>query len=667
MTVRRSWIRFALGFPLVIALAVPVAQAVQAAPATSPPAAVQPAGGLAPRPCPGLAGVLCGSVRVPLYWSSPRGAKLTVRFRIYVHTDQKLPALEPIVAMEGGPGYPSIGSAAAYLFMIESLHERHDLIIMDNRGTGASGAINCPRLQDYNGLNRPGNFVGTVQACARSLGAAANAYGTDAVGDDLAYILGRLGIRRVDVYGDSYGDYSAQVFTLHHPSLVRALVLDGSYNNEYNPFETEATGALRRAWRLLCARSPSCRGQPILKEIAAFDLRLLSHPIRAVAPDADGQPVHVDLTAESFAQLVFDATYFYTPFRDLPAALRAFSAGDSAPLLRLAAEDVGENLSGDAAGYSNGDLEVVSCHDYPTVWQTSADAAVRKAELAAAIAKLRPNAFSPFTKSVYLSSLDENELVYGCLDWKTPAIPDPPFPAGVRYPDTPVLIYDGQFDQATPVADALKVVHSWPNRTFVEVSNANHVTVEGDLDDCTSVIFQRFIRTLSAGNTSCATDMPPVTVVADFPVRLADAPAADAIGDGTQSLLGRRAAWVTAETIGDALARFDNVLYSNIGHGLYGGHFEVYGAYYASGPLTLILHDCRFVEDLAVSGTVVWKRSAQVVDATVRVRTPGGLKGDFTVRWNTGISNSATPATVRGVFAGQQVDVALPAAWVPQS
>jgi hypothetical protein len=309
----------------------------------------------------------------------------------------------------------------------------------------------------------------------------------------------------------------------------------------------------------------------------------------------------------------------------------------------------------------------VSCHDYPTVWQTSASPPVRKAELAAAIAKLSPDTFAPFSKSVYLSSLDENELVNGCVDWKAPNNPEPPFPQGIRYPDTPVLIFDGQFDQATPVADALKVAASWPNDTFVEVSNANHVTAEGDLDDCTSVILQRFIRTLSAGNTGCATSMPPVTVVAAFPVHLADAPAAHAVVGGAHSLLGRRAAWVTAQTVGDALARWDNVLYSSVGHGLYGGKFDVHGTYDSSAPLTLTLHGCRFVEDLAVSGSVVWNRTSKVVDATVKVHGPGTSGGSFAVSWDTGIYNWGVPATVTGVFDGQRVDAELPAAWVPQS
>jgi len=624
-------------------------------------------GGFVVQPCVKPAGVLCGTAHVPLYWSDPSGAGLKIRFRVYPHTDRSMPALEPIVAMEGGPGYPSIGSATSYLAMIGPLHQQHDLIVMDNRGTGASGAIDCPKLQRYNGLVRPGNVIGAVQACARRLGDAANAYGTAAVGDDLAYILGRLGIHTVDVYGDSYGDYSAQVFTLHHPSLVRALVLDGSYNNDYNPFEVEDTIAMRRAWTLLCQRSASCRGRDMVREISSFARRLESHPVHGTALDSSGDVVHVDLTAYMFAQLVYDATYIYTPFRDLPAALRAFAAGDRAPLLRLAAEDVEENESGPAFWYSVGDLEMVSCHDYPTAWDPSAAVPVRKAELDAAIAKLPANVFSPFSKSVYLGSYDENELVYACLRWQTPANPDPSFPPGMKYPNTPVLIFDGQFDQATPVEDALKVAHSWPNDTFVEVSNANHVTAEGDLDQCTSVILQRFVRTLSAGDTSCAADMPPVSVVPDFPVHLADAPVPAATGGAAPSPpLARKAAWVGAQTVGDAIARWFNLTYG-AGHGLYGGTFGAHGSYDSMKPLTLTLHGCRFVKDLAVSGTVVWNRTAQSLQAALRVRGPGGGTGSFTARWSTGVSNSGGPAVVSGRFDGHAVTVALPAPWVPAS
>jgi pimeloyl-ACP methyl ester carboxylesterase len=608
-------------------------------------------------------------VGVPLYWTRPGGRKLTVHFRVYLHTDDTAPALEPIVAMEGGPGYPSIGSADDYLFMIGSLRRQHDLIVMDNRGTGTSGAINCPRLQRYDGLTHPSNIAAAVRDCASTLGVAANAYGTDAVADDLAYILQRLGVHKVDVYGDSYGDYSAQVFTLHHPRLVRSMVLDGSYYNAFNPFETEASAALRQAWTLLCRRSAGCGGRPILAELGAFDHRLQRHRLLGFSRDADGTRVQVDLTAAAFAQLIFDATYYYTTFIDLPAALRAFSTGDHGPLLRLAAEDASANAAGGApSGYSAGDLMAVSCHDYPTVWRASAGLALRRAELSQAISKLKSNVFAPFTKSVYLRSYDENELVYGCLDWPAPKVPDPPFPARIALPHTPVLILDGQFDQATPLADARKVSVAWKNSTLVEVANANHVTAEGDMDHCTSVILQQFIRTLTASSTSCANAMPPITVLPDFPRHLADAPVARPVAADRGSALGRKAGSVAAETVGDALAQWYNLMDSDTGHGLYGGTFKVGGGpYYSFRPIRLTLHRCRLVKDLAVSGTVVWRRSAKVVRATVLTRGPSDSSGRFTLRWGTGVQNARSPATVTGSYNGGSVRVELPPPWALQS
>ena len=103
---------------------------------------------------------------------------------MYRHTDRAAPAAEPVVAFEGGPGYPSIGSAESYLFMLGQLHRTHDLIVMDQRGTGGSSVIDCPALQ-----NGVGVYEQAAAACARQLGMRAGAFGSAAVADDLAAIL----------------------------------------------------------------------------------------------------------------------------------------------------------------------------------------------------------------------------------------------------------------------------------------------------------------------------------------------------------------------------------------------------------------------------------------------------------------------------------------------
>ncbi|HYL27545.1 MAG TPA: hypothetical protein VEW74_06890, partial [Candidatus Nitrosotalea sp.] len=51
-----------------------------------------------------------------------------------------------IVAVEGGPGYPSIGSRSLYRGLYAPILTKRDLLLVDNRGTGESNAIVCRPL-----------------------------------------------------------------------------------------------------------------------------------------------------------------------------------------------------------------------------------------------------------------------------------------------------------------------------------------------------------------------------------------------------------------------------------------------------------------------------------------------------------------------------------------
>lgn len=644
-----------LGIVLVASLLTSAAQTA----AETQPSQVQPAAVV--RPCPGQKRVRCGRIKVPLYWATPKRGSLHVHFQVFVHTDTSLPALEPIVAMEGGPGYPSTGSAASYLFMIGALHRRHDLILMDQRGTGRSDAINCPGVQDYDGLSRPRDFPAVVAACARRLGERANAYGSAAVAEDLRAVLKAIHVRRIDLYGDSYGSYAAQVFAVHYPRFVRDLVLDATYDQRFDPLEPEAVSALRRAWDTMCRSWPGCRRHGLLADLASFDRRLARHPLVSVIGGDPHTRRHIDLTASSFAQLVDDATYTYTVFRDLPAALVAARRGDLVPIEQLAAEDAGLNAPGGApSGYSAGDLEAVSCHDYPTAWDTRASDARRAAQLRRAIRRLRARVFFPFTKRVWLESLDENELVYGCLRWPRPTIPDPPFPRGAPFPRIPVLVLDGLLDQATPLADAKRVAAAWPDATFIRVANTNHISAQVDFLHCVSVFTRRFLAKRTAGNTSCAGRVPAQYVVPAFPQSVQRAPQAVRAGRADHSTkLDRQIAWVATETVGDALERWYNL--GRPGHGLYGGSVDATGGYYSYGPLVLRFHSTRFVPDLAVSGRASWNRTSSMLQATLTVAGPRGLSGHLRIQWST--NEQAATAKENGTVDRRSVTLTMPATY----
>ena len=614
-------------------------------------AAAPTAAGALPR-CPGDARARCGAVSVPLHRSDPAGPQLRVRFRVYPRTDRARPAGTPIVAAEGGPGYGTIDSAPDYRFMLGRLTRDHDLIVVDNRGTGRSGAIDCPRLQAGRG-----GYTRNVGRCARQLGPAADAYGTGAAADDLAAVLDRLAIPVVSIYGDSYGTYFAQAFAVRHPARVRAVVLDAAFAVDgFDPWGRTTTDAIRAAWTAVCARSRGCPVADPVAELRALALRLEQAPLRGRARDADGASQRVRLDGAAFAQLVNDAGYGYPIYRDLLAAGRAYAAGDPAPLLRLAAEDLTSTEAGPVMTYSEGAYAAVACHDYPTIWNPASSFAARRAELAAARALLAPDPFAPFSADTWLASLYEHQLVHGCLRWPAPSTPDPPAPPGAAYPAVPTLVLNGDLDVITPPADAARAAARFPAATLVPVENAVHVTALADFDRCASAIVRRFLRTLRPGDTSCAARLAELHVVPAFPRRTAAAPAARPAGRDRSRPLDRRAAWAASHAVADALARWW-LMSGERGRGLRGGRFTASGAYHAYGPVRFRLHAVRFTRDLAVSGRAAWDRRALRVRARLRLR--GARHGSLRVAWAT--DRRAATATVRGRLGGRRVDLVLPA------
>ena len=603
-------------------------------------------------PCKDDKGARCGTIKVPLHRSKPQGPKLEVHFRVYPRTHRSRPELEPIVAAEGGPGYSTIGSASSYQFMLGSLRAQRDLIVMDNRGAGSSGAISCPRLQAGEG-----DYVREVGRCGRKLGKAADAYGTGAAADDLADVLDRLKVPVANIYGDSYGTYFAQAFAVRHPARVRAVVLDAAFAvTGFDPWEREQIEQIRFAWRAVCERSGACEGDAVA-ELGALAQRLQADPLVGEARDADGTLRRVRVDGRLIEQLVGDGSFYYAIYRDLLAAGRAYEQGDAKPLLRLGAESVASyEPSTDPTGYSEGAYAAVACHDYPTLWDKQASFKERREQLAAARGQLAPDAFAPFPVELWLKSTVEYQLVYGCLRWPAPRHEDPPVPAGATFPTVPVLVLDGDLDSVTPLGDSEAAAALFANSRLVAVRNVGHVTALADFDRCGSVLVRRFFSELDPGDTSCAAEIPELHVVPKFPRRVADAPAAEPAAGDRSNALDRRAAWTAARSVGDAWSRWW-LIYGEKGYGLRGGSFTASGAaFYSHGPVRLELKKVRYAEDLAVSGEAVWDRREQRYHATLRLF--GKRTGVLRVSWP---SVRDATAEITGRLGGRPVRLQTPA------
>lgn len=632
---------------LVAALAVGVtAPTVAAQPVKAAATTAQRAASLGP--CPGVPGARCGSIQRPLDPDDPNGATITIGFEFHRATNHNKPSLGTIVAVEGGPGYPSTGSRDFYLDLFAPLLARRDVLLVDARGTGTSSVINCPELESFQG-----DYIDNVGLCGQQLGAASDLYGTAFAADDLAAVLDTLGIDRIDLYGDSYGTFFGQTFAIRHPDRVRTLTLDAAYPVEdQDPWYRDENRALHSAFRLVCRRDPGCAalGGDVIDRLGALADALRANPLSGEAYDADGVLHDVEIDASFLSYIMGVATYGTTVYEELDGAGRAWLVGgDPAPLLRIAAEQTDWSTAGVPEEFSNGLYVSVICNDYPQLWDINAPLDQRQAQFDASVADLRatdPNAFAPFTVDDWLASpWTEFE---SCIKWPAPSHFVPPVDSPATYPSVPTLVLVGDLDSITSAEGAQIVAGHFPNSTFVEVANNGHVTALADHSRCASDIVVQFVKSSAPGDTSCASKYQEVRTTDAFPQRLNDVAAPP--GQGT--VRQRRVTSAATSTVGDLFPRWFAMLGSD-GVGLRGGTFSTTGLDIVHFNLT----NLRWIDNLAVSGRVKWDRTTGAVTANVTCTRAADC--NLAVAWN--YNEAHAVATVTGRIDGAKVSLTMAA------
>jgi len=611
--------------------------------------------------CPGVP-AYCGKLDRPLDPTGALPGRIAIHFEYYPHTGSGKPA-GTLVATEGGPGYAATESRDAYLALFKPLRPRRDFLLMDNRGTGQSAAIDCRELQ-----TTPAWTTEMIGACGRQLGDSAPLYSTAYAVDDLAAILEALDIPRIDLYGDSYGTYFEQVFAVRHPNTLRSIVLDGAYplNGADYAWYPSYAPAMRDKFDIACRRFAPCAqlgGSSIDHMLPALQ-ELRTRPFPARAADSDGKERAFIADASQLAIVMYGGAPALATVRESDAAARAFTTGDRKPLLRLMAETIsGVDPTGDVRQSSAGAAEAVTCQDPPQIFDMRLPPGLRAVDRDRAIADRQrrlPDTYAPFTIDEYRGMPLDYSFLDQCVAWPVApsshpashvAAPDAP------YPDIPALIISGELDDITTPADGAAVAAAFKHGRQIRIANSFHVNaLPHARSSCAARLVRRFMATLETGDTSCAARVPPLRLVPRFALHAAELdPAAALPGNRAGAMLLR---WINAAvmTAGDVLARLDGNS-TGQGVGLRGGTFRV------AKDVSVIhvsLDHVRWVEDLAVSG-ILDKAAARIgaVRAVLHLTAADGTAGEITVEWPEGIANSM--AIIRGSMAGAVVVARAPA------
>jgi pimeloyl-ACP methyl ester carboxylesterase len=458
-------------------------------------------GALGYTPCSASPAFSCAALAVPLDRSGASAG--TISLSIERLASGATQSRDAVLALAGGPGQAVLPLAPYVAQAIAPALGGHDLILFDQRGTGASGALACPALSGQG----EGSHVGAgqlVERCARQIGPARGAYTTRESVEDIESIRRAAGYERLVLYGTSYGTKVALRYAERYPQHVESLVLDSPELAEGpEPFHVSTFRAMRPMLRELCSRGACARisGNP-LGDLAHLAERLSAHPLTGHAIDGRGRSISVPLTSREVFYLLLAGDLNPAIRAEVPAAVRAAVTGDSAPLSRLITL-----LSIHPASEASGEIDFTlfvdtSCEETPFPWQRSAPEATRAVEAEAALNALPSSDFYPFDPESGLF----DQTIPLCVSW--PDAAPAPAPAGVL-PNVPTLVLSGGQDLRTPTDDARRIVGMIPDAQLLRVPFTGHSVLGSDLSGCAKAAVAAFFAAVPVQACGAVADLFP--------------------------------------------------------------------------------------------------------------------------------------------------------------
>lgn len=561
------------------------------------------AAALTSAPCSDNHGFSCSTLAVPLdRGGSVRG---TVDLKVERLQAASTPSQSAVVALAGGPGQAAIPLAGDTARAIAPALGGRDLVMFDQRGTGASAPLTCRALEGEGGLATIGQ---AFERCALQIGPARGSYTTTESVSDIEALRQAMGYRKVVLFGVSYGTKVALRYAERYPQNVESLLLDSVVAPERNdPFALSTFAAMKPVFEEMC-EGRACAGitgNP-LADLAALAAKLHKHALNGYVYDGSGKRHRTAMSDVGLLNLIAAGDLNPALRALLPGSVQSALRGDPDPLLRLnlLSEGLAPNLPGTptpaAADSSRGDASSdgidealfvdTTCEEAAFPWQRSASPATRVGEALGALRALPTSAFYPFNPSVEWA----DSVLPGCAQWPNVA---PPPPAISPLPSVPTLILSGAQDLRTPTTGAETVASRIPGAQLVVVPYTGHSVIGADFSGCAQAAVKAFFTTGRA--TPCNIHQNPFSPAPITPRKLAFV---KPVG-GVRGRVGSTLAVVLdtivdleRQVIGATLQEAHPLLSGSSFGGLRGGYARISSS-------SLRLHRFSFVPGVQISGT----------------------------------------------------------------
>ncbi len=589
--------------------------------------------------CPEAPTFACTSLAVPLDRSGAVAGALTLS------AERKLAGIAPsrdaVLALAGGPGQAALPLSAYVAQAIAPALGTRDLLLFDQRGTGASSPLSCPALEGFS--FEPVTHI--YERCALQIGPSRGAYTTAESVQDIEALRQAGGYEKLVLYGTSYGTKVALDYAARYPQNVEALVLDSVVPAAgEEPLEIPTFKAIGPALEELCA-DRACAGitHNPLHDVAHLAAILHRRALSGSVYDGTGKR-HASTIGEAGLLGIIQGGDLNPALRALlPAAVRSALRHDPDPLLRLQllAEGLIPNaLKAPPAAEHPQEIDealfaTTLCEETAFPWQRAAPSATRLAEASAAAHAQPAGSFYPFDTATALQS----GLTADCAAWPdASASPS----AASALPNVPTLILSGEQDLRTPTSSALGVAAQIPDAQMALVPFTGHSVIGSDLSHCASQAVSAFFAgalVQPCGPTSNRFTPTPITPTTLARIR----PPSTVPGRPGQTLVAVLDALVdlNRQIIGATLQANQELPSGASFGGLRGGYARL-----SSRAVTL--HGFSFVPGVQLTGTFHIRNGALQVST---IRISGAQAAAGTVRTGTGI------ARITGTLGGAHFSV----------
>lgn len=445
------------------------------------------------KPCR-VAGVdeelLCGKLTVFENRETRTGRTIDLSIVVLPALDQKDKA-EPLFDLAGGPGAASTDAADFWAGPGREFRRRHDVVLVDQRGTGQSNRLSIPQEktpQHYLSEMYPVDYVREMRHALEQR-ADLTKYTTSIAMDDLDDVRAWLGYDKINLFGLSYGTQAALVYMQRHPDHVRSAILMAVAPTDLKMPLHHSESAARAMDLLLgeCEQDAACHAAfPEIRDDWKNVLAQLEKQPARVDYSASGKPVSkLEIQRDVFAEKIRTWMYDRDTAARIPLIVHHAAKGDFAPFLREAIRPGIPDSIADGMY-----LSVTCAEDVPFINQQEA-------------ATL--NANNPF------GNYRVFQQTRACGMWPRGEIPAD-YLEPVRS-NAPVLIFSGNMDPVTPPAYGEEVARYLPNSRHVIIAEAGHGPFGLSNPGCIGRIAMEFLDKGDAKNldVSCVEKMarPP--------------------------------------------------------------------------------------------------------------------------------------------------------------